>query len=287
LSTILDRTRRRARARLEALLLDRVLRRPIVYEDERGFRYVLYPGENARAYLENRGNYEVGETDLCERLVRRRMTTFDVGANIGLYSLLFSRLVGSAGTVHAFEAEPRNFERLRVNLALNDAINVIANDCAVFSESGSVELNMFPESFNAWHSLGRPTLPNPYAPSRTITPTRSIVVRSVSLDDYSASHQIERIDFLKIDVEGAELDVLHGCARLLAREAVDLVQFEVSLPQIASLGHSPEAIFDFLKEHGFDTRAIGIDGSLASVADPREALYANYLAVRQGISLGA
>jgi hypothetical protein len=62
---------------------------------------------------------------------------------------------------------------------------------------------------------------------------------------------------------------------------------EVSLPQIASLGHSPEDIFGFLADHGFDTRAIGTDGSLAPVADLGEGLYANYLAVRQGISLAA
>jgi hypothetical protein len=73
-----------ARAELEAYVLDHVLRRPIVFEDRRGLRYVLRPGENARVYLEHDGNYEVAETRFCERYLRPGMTAVDVGAHLGV-----------------------------------------------------------------------------------------------------------------------------------------------------------------------------------------------------------
>ena len=74
---------------LTAILLEDVLRRPILYEDGRGLSYLLYPGENAEVYLQHDGNYEVAETRFCEREVRRGAVVFDVGANVGLYTLLF------------------------------------------------------------------------------------------------------------------------------------------------------------------------------------------------------
>src|SRR5258708_35872618 len=83
-----------ALGRARAFLLDRVVRRPMVFTDRRGLSYVLYPGENARVYFEHGGNYEVGETRLCEWILKDGDVVVDGGANIGLYSLLFGTLVG-------------------------------------------------------------------------------------------------------------------------------------------------------------------------------------------------
>jgi FkbM family methyltransferase len=273
------RTRARPRAILEALVLDQVLGRPIVYEDSRRLRYVLYPHENALAYLNNEGNYEVGETLLCERLVGDGMTVFDVGANIGIYSLLLARLVGHEGTVHAFEPEPRNFDRLMTNLTLNGAANVVANRLAVYSESGEVTLNLFDPSLGSWHSLGTPKLADPDHPRRTVEPRESIAVEAVSLDDYARSREIVHVDFLKIDVEGAEPAVLEGAADLFERQAVGLVQFEISIPQSQALGHDGSGIFEFLRRRRFVCRRILPDGSLGATAVGANDPYGNYLAV--------
>jgi FkbM family methyltransferase len=272
------------RAKVEALLLDHVLRRPILYEDSRRLRYLLYPGENAFAYLSNRGNYEVGESRLCERLVREGMTGFDVGANIGLYSLLLARLVGRTGVVHAFEPEPRNFERLKANLALNAAGNVITNRLAVSHESGDVRLNLFDPSLNEWHSLGAPRLTDPYHPRRLVEPVESISVEAVSLDDYTRSHSIARVDFLKIDVEGAEPAVLQGAVRLFECEAVGLVQFEVSLPQTCALGYNGNEAFDFFRDRDFVCRQILADGALGAPVARADDAYGNYLAVPEVVA---
>ena len=270
------------RSRVEALLLERVLRRPFVFEDSRQLKYLLYPGENARAYIDNRGNYELAETRWCESVLHPGDIAFDVGANIGLYTLLFSKLVGVEGRVHAFEPAPENAQRLRVNLLLNEAENVTLEQAAVYSQPGSVTLNLFEQRLGAWHSIGRPELPDPFEPGRTVAPTRTVEVVAVSLDDYASRAGVDRIALLKVDVEGAEPDVLAGAAGLLARGAIGAILFEVSLPQSASIGHDPGEPFAQLEAAGYVSRTIRPDGSLGARVDRAEEQYANYVALPTG-----
>ena len=273
---------RSLRSRIETILLERVLRRPFVFEDARGLRYVLYPGENAAAYLDNRGNYEIAETRFCERLLQPGDVAVDVGANIGLYTLLFSQLVGADGRVHSFEPAPENVRRLRVNLLLNDAENVTANQAAVFSRPGSLTLNLFDPRLGSWHSLGRPELPDPFAPGRTIAPTGAVEVEAVTLDGYADAAGREEIALLQIDVEGAEPDVLTGATRLLERRAVGAILFEVSLPQAESLGHEPSEPFAQLERLGYESRRIEPDGRPGTRVARADERYANYVAFPAG-----
>lgn len=274
------RSDRKRRAELEAFLLDRIVQRPLLFEDGRGLRYVLRPGENAAVYLANDGNYEVAETRFCERFLRPGSTAFDVGANIGLYTLLFSALVGPKGQVHAFEPEPDNYARLELHLALNAAVNVRAEPLALFSEQGEVSLNVFPLGLGPWHSLGWPRLPDPYRPGTIVEPTDTIKVKATSLDAYVAEHAIERIDLLKVDVEGAEYDVLLGARALLASGRIGAILFEVSLPQVEAMGHEANAIFEHLASFGYRSYWIDPEGRPVGEVKDAEARYENYVAAR-------
>ena len=270
---------RSLRSRLDSLLLERVLKRPFVFEDRRGLRYVLYPNENAQAYLDNGGNYELAETRYCERVLRPGDVAVDVGANIGLYTLLFSQLVGPRGQVHAFEPAPANARRLRVNLLLNDVANVSVEEAAVYSRDGSVTLNLFDDRLGSWHTLGRPELPDPFRPGHTLAPAGAIEVPAVTLDDYAARHGLEQIALLKVDVEGAEPDVLAGAAGLLEQKAVGAILFEVSLPQAESLGHDGLEPFERLAAAGYVSSRITSDGTLGRRVTQAADRYANYVAV--------
>ena len=271
--------RRTRRAHLETLVLDRVVRRPIVYTDDRGLHYVLYPGENAGVYIRSGGNYEASEERFCETHLGAGDTMVDVGGNIGLYALLAAKLVGDTGTVHSFEPEPRNAARLRANLALNGFANVEVFEAAVYSEPGTVALNVFDARFNAWHSIGRPSLPDPADARRTIEPTETRDVPAVTLDDHCARHGMSRIDLLKIDVEGAEVDVLGGARTLLASHAVRAILFEISLPQIEALGHAADAPFTLLREHGYRCFELAPDGGPGAPVATTTTRYANYVAL--------
>lgn len=260
-------------AAVRALAMSRLASYPILFRDRHALEYLLYPGENAEIYVANNGNYEVAETDFCVAHVKPGMTVFDVGANIGLYTLLFAKCAGPGGRVHAFEPEPRNFRRLQINLALNGFDNVTANPAAVFSQSQSVTLHVYPSAYHAWHSLERAAMPHPDRAGEVIGPEQDLDVRATSLDDYCAEQNITRIDYLKIDVEGGELGVLRGAGRLLAERAIGVIQFEV-LPEASN------EIFGLLREAGFRCHPIGAGGALGGEAQEFQAPYSNYAAVR-------
>src|SRR3954451_23352760 len=137
----------RAIGRARGFVLDRVLRRPVLFTDRRGLSYTLFPGENARVYFAHGGNYEVGETRFCEHVLGPGDIALDGGANIGLYSMLFGRLVGASGRVIAFEPDPVNSGRLRANLELNALEYVEVEELALWREQGAVTLHRFDPAF--------------------------------------------------------------------------------------------------------------------------------------------
>jgi FkbM family methyltransferase len=270
---------RQAVATARRLWLDRIRRRPIVFTDARGLRYELRPDENGGIYFRHRGNYEVAETLFCERHLRAGDTAIDVGANIGLYSLLFAKLVGPAGRVIAFEPESENHARLMHNLALNGQPAVVAEELAVYRTTGSVILNVFEPALGAWHSIGAPRLPHALRRGEMAAPTSAVKVACVTLDDYCASAGIDRIHLLKIDVEGAEPDVLEGARGLLSAGAVDRVLFEVSLPQLAAAGHDGSTAFTLLHDLGYSTHVVTPEGEPGSPVAVTEQVYGNYIAL--------
>lgn len=274
------KTRKQRDDLLRLYAFENWLRMPMVYTDQYDLQYVLYPGQNAQVYLENHGNYEVAETRFCLRFVRPGMLALDVGAHIGLYTLLLAKSVGDTGQVHAFEAESKNYQRLATNVALNRFDNVTLSHSAVYSESGQVQLNVFPESVNAWHSLGCPTLLDPYHPGEALSPVEQQEVVAVTLDDYCRSAGIEHVDLLKIDVEGAELDVLKGAKRLLGAGRIAAVLFEVSLPQVEILSHQPAEIFALLRQFGLRSFSLSEDGLIERDVECSTVLYQNFVALR-------
>ena len=155
------------------------------------------------------------------------------------------------------------------------------NRSAVFHTAGVVELNVFGARLNAWHSLGRPKLEDPYRKGQIAEPVAQVEVAAVTLDEYCAANGVESIDLLKIDVEGAELDVLQGAQRLLEDRRVGSILFEVSLPQIESLGHDAHEIFASLDGHGYWTHALAPDGTVGARVRVAEARYGNYVALRR------
>ena len=272
----------RTAGRTRGFLLDRVLRRPVMYTDRRGLKYVLYPGENARVYFAHGGNYEVDETQLCENLLREGDVAIDGGANIGLYSLLFSRLVGEAGRVVAFEPDPTNAERLRRNLALNELSRVEVQEVALWRECGRKTLHRFEPAFGPWHSLGAPELADPFRQGHVVVPVSEIEVEVKTLDAFCRDAGIEHVRLLKLDLEGAEPDALAGASKLLERSAIDVVLFVVSAPQLAALGHPTSAAVEILAEYGYLSWDIRENGVIGERADTVPERWGNLIALPPG-----
>jgi FkbM family methyltransferase len=133
------------------------------------------------------------------------MVVYDLGANIGLFSLIAARAVGPSGRVFSFEPDPENAERLRRNVQRNACSNVTVVEAGVWSTSGYLSF-ISSDSSSPDRGLGRFEIDGD-APGK---PTRC-----VSLDDFVA--EAPPPDAIKCDVEGAELVVLKGAEAMLRR----------------------------------------------------------------------
>jgi len=180
------------------------------------------------------------------RYLRERLrpgdVLIDVGANIGYYTLLGSRLVGPAGRVVAIEASPRTFGALRDNIRRNAAQNVRAVNAAASRWRGSVQVFAgTPDNIG-----GTSIMPRHGAAEATVD--------AFPLAELLTSDELSAASVIKIDVEGAEADVLRGLldsAHLLGEETEIIV--EVTPDWLTGSDSSPESLLNEFRGLGFNT----------------------------------
>jgi FkbM family methyltransferase len=152
------------------------------------------------------GTYERPVQELFRRHVRPGSVVLDVGANVGFYTLLASKLVGPAGHVHAFEPLPRNLHFLEKHVELNGLSNVTVQPIAISALSGHAQFHTTTHA-----SMGR------------LGSAGDLDVVTASLDDLLASGRIPLPTFIKMDIEGAESGALRGAATLLSQSPLTIV----------------------------------------------------------------
>ena len=184
--------------------------------------------------------------------LREGMTVFDAGANVGELTLLFSRFVGESGTVHAFEASKNVFHKLQTVCALTGRRNVALNHSALSDKSGGIRLNVYDETYSSFNSQARRPLKD-YG--LDLEPVGVEETLATTVDEYCEKHAIEFIDLLKIDVEGAELQVLKGAARMLKSKKIACLTFEFGQTTF-DMGNKPEEIESLLQQFDYRIRNI-------------------------------
>jgi FkbM family methyltransferase len=160
---------------------------------------------------------------------------YDIGAHVGFYTLLASKLVGVRGRVIAFEPLPRNLYFLKEHLRLNGCSNVTVIAAAVGDTPGVIGFEEEPSS-----SMGR------------VSSAGNLRVSMVTLDDLTGKGDIPPPNYVKIDIEGAEMKALDGARRL----------FTEFRPTIFLSTHGTQEHSDcceFLRSHGYELRPIGAD----------------------------
>ncbi len=223
-------------------------------------------------------NSEIREQKLVRRTVKAGMTVFDVGAHLGKYTKLFSLLVRDSGRVYAFEPTERSFKKLASTVRQFACTNVTLINKAVYSENRNLIFNEFPEEYSSWNSLGLPKMNNPRDRTIPIPIEQSVDVEAVTLDSFCNQHSISKIDYLKLDVEGAELEALIGASGLLENKAVHYLQFEISKPMLEGLNTKAKFIFDFLKSKEYECHIINEDGAVGNIISDSDSSYENYIA---------
>jgi len=184
--------------------------------------------------------------------IKPGMTVFDAGANVGDITLLFARLVGTTGHVHSFEACGTTFEKLSRACSQSNSTQVAINHKAVSDREARLRLHVYDEEHSGWNSLAARPLQN-YGID--VKPTHIEEVEAVTIDGYCRENGISHIDLLKIDVEGAEFQVLAGARGMLETHSIDCCVFEFGATTF-DMGNRPDDIKIYLGQLGYNIRNV-------------------------------
>jgi FkbM family methyltransferase len=223
----------------------------------------------ARALYLGRG-FEEAELRAFRRFLQPGFKVFDVGANIGLYTVLSSATVGSIGHVWSFEPFPKASSYIRQNVTLNGFTNVTIVEKAVSDVVGHGEMYVFPEGADVYNSLGARTPADEH-----IYSTGTLPVEVITLDAFAENAGLESVDLIKIDVEGAEERVVTGAQGLLAASKNVTLLLELWEPTAAQCGCSTKRLIAALLGRGFTLFAIKENGEIrATTPDEFKGTYA-------------
>jgi len=160
------------------------------------------------ALLNLDGNYDWNNFTAIENMVREGDVCFDIGANIGIYSVILSKLTGHPENIHAFEPVNHIRNKLTSNCKLNGFADVHVNDFALGAEVSTAQMYQIKEDM---FRGGTSTFVHNDNVKKIGTDKFNLCeVRIARLDDYVRDNHIERVNFMKIDVEGFEWPVLQG-----------------------------------------------------------------------------
>jgi FkbM family methyltransferase len=213
--------------------------------------------------------FEDAEMAFVERMLRTGMTVLDVGAHHGLYTLLASKRVGSAGRVIAFEPSARERKRLQRHLRLNRCRNVVVQSCALGDKHREADLFIVEGSEDWCNSLRTPQID-------AGTTTERVEVERV--DDALNRLGISRVDLIKLDIEGAELSFLQGARRTLAQSR-PVILAEVQDLRCRPWGYAAREIIDFLRDANYCWFALTANSILQPISTQLKTYDANLVAI--------
>ncbi len=201
-----------------------------------GFQFELPSGDfGVTLEVESTGDYEPVTTQMVESMLEEGMTFIDIGAHVGLFTLPAKKWVGNSGRVVAFEPHPDNYAMLTRNANENNLTAELVN-AAVSDVTGEVQLHT--STFNSgdhqiYHSTGR----------------KRVGVTCIKLDEFL--QEGEKVDLIKMDVQGAEAAAFHGMERVLKENQNIKIIWELSPSQLQNAGADAASLLAWLKALGF------------------------------------
>jgi FkbM family methyltransferase len=215
---------------------------------------ILIP-KSSKYFFKNYYN-EKFTIDIMRRVLKEGDNFFDIGANIGIYSYVASDLVGTSGGVFSFEPDVRNFKFLKKNLKLYNNIKIY--DRAVSNKSGSSVLNLDLDSSES-------SLIAHKSREKVIYKKNKVTV--ITLDDFVDRNKIEKVNVVKIDIEGGEPLVLMGMKNIL-NNSKKIVLFVEACPKfLAGINYDFKKLVNYLKS--FNLSVYGIDDQEERLVDIR------------------
>lgn len=199
-----------------------------------GLRFRLHLDEVIDSSLYYSGTFEIDAERCIEGALSSGRVAIDIGANVGYHSLRMARSVGPSGKVIAIEPTSRAIERLKVNAGLNEVPALQIVKVALGERDAGNEVLTFKSSYR----LDGKSMDVPES------------VRVVTLDTLLGELGVNRVDFIKCDVDGFEGKVMRGSLRTLHRDRPRLF-LEVTPGEMRRLGDEPDELFTTLEAIGY------------------------------------
>ncbi len=235
-----------------------------IFTLENGLRFECALGDSVGRILTVAGTIEAAEREFVRRSLGPGEVFFDVGANLGLFTLTAAQGVGSGGHVYAFEPSQREAQYLRRNLELNRLTNVTVVTQAVGDQCGTARFAIAADG-------GNNSLMKNAHPQQHIQEWQEVEV--TTLDAFVAAHRVPRVNLMKIDVEGGEVNVLRGAAHLLNGPQPPTILCEFCDVTAAGFDSSGQALYDTFASFGYQLFMLPESGQGALAPAPRQERY--------------
>jgi len=238
-------------------------------------RVRIYPRDVLGRDIFVHGFFEEAECRFVRQFLTPGMTFFDIGANLGQYTLLAAQQVGESGQVHSFEPSGRLFAELIHNVRLNGLENICSlNQLAVSDNDGIAFLSKYCAGAEVYGSLGK----HKRSEASVVGEEK---VHTTTIDRYVRAQGVKRIDLIKMDIEGAELPALQAATQTLVRADAPAIVFEMGDTNAAGFGYTPMEIWDLLEGHEYRMYEMTRRGTLLPAHRPRSlSVDRNYVALK-------
>jgi FkbM family methyltransferase len=227
------------RVYLEALKLVKDLPQNIEVATRDGRRFCVNMATGMQTTVFFHGEYEKVLTEIVKTLLREGDNCLDVGANFGWYTTIFQKYCGTQAEIHAFEPVPPTFQELERNFRLmGSPKNVSINNLALGDQKDELTINLF-EGLSTGHA----SLSNQ---GRSDCISYKCEVKT--LDSYLAEQQAKDVNFVKVDIEGAEMMFLKGAEKLFKQKVPPIWLMEMARQQTGNFGYLPNDLLVFMTE---------------------------------------
>ncbi|MGN6343308.1 MAG: FkbM family methyltransferase [Candidatus Nitrosocosmicus sp.] len=211
-----------------------------VFQLDEQIKVYLYKDSMLSRYIYD--GFEKDEIEFLKSNLKPGDIFVDIGSNVGLFSLVASKIVGTKGLVYSFEPTPQTFTRLEKNIALNGLFNIKAKNIGLSDEKGKLDLQISENGFEAW---------NTFAQKENKRFQYKTSVEVSTLDDELTGIDKSRISFIKIDVEGWEKFVLKG-GKSFFQNYSPIVMVEFTETNTFDAGYFVQEIYDIMVGFGYN-----------------------------------
>jgi len=237
---LLNFLRSNVRLRKKIKFLNNLVKDEFVFKSPWGFKIIINPSKivEREFYL---GRFENEVLKLFDKLLKTNDIVFDVGANVGLFSLLAANRLKDKVKVYAFEPSDYPFDKIRRNISLNKFKSINTNNIGLWDHKGFVKFHLCIDE--AYNSIGT----NPQSEIKS-----SINIPVTTIDDFCQEKNITKIDILKIDSEGAEFQILNGAKRLISSLSIPIIICEYNREVISGYPYTLLDLENFLRGSNYE-----------------------------------